>query len=158
MNYMFKNGFLPTDAPLFMDEVMVVIAILPFLVSFAISQVKKGNIPLHVKLQTMIFIVGIIFVGYFEYGARVMGGFGEILQKSELNHTFLYSFLAFHVLVAITTTFLWGYTIFWGLKNYKKMPLKNFRYFHIKLAKPTYLGISLTSVTGVLLYIFMYVI
>ena len=153
---MFKDGFLPTDAPLFMDEVVVVVAMLPFLVVFAISQVKKGNIKLHINLQILLFIVGILFVGYFEYGARVMGGFSHVLAKSILNHTFLYAFLAFHVLIALITTFLWVYTIYFGVRFYKKISPKSFRYSHVKIAKPTFLGIALTSVTGVLLYIFMY--
>jgi len=157
VNYMFKDGFLPTDAPLFMDEVMVVVAMLPFLVAFAISQVKKGNIKLHIKLQILIFILGILFVGYFEYGARVMGGFAPVLAKSSLNHTFLYIFLAFHVLIAIATTFLWSYSIYFGLRYHEKISKKSFRYSHVKIAKPTFLGITLTSVTGVLLYIFIYI-
>ncbi len=157
MNYMFKNGFLPTDAPLFMDEVMVVVAILPFLVAYGISQAKKGNIKLHKRVQVLLFVVGIIFVGYFEYGARVMGGFAPILAKSSLNHTFLYGFLAFHVLIAIATTFLWSYSIYFGLRYYKRISRKSFRYSHVRIAKPTFFGIALTSVTGVLLYVFMYI-
>ena len=157
MNYMYKNGFLPTDAPLFMDEVMVVVAILPFLVALSISQAKKGNISLHIKLQTMIFFVGVLFVGYFEYGARNMGGFAKVLEKSSVNHLFLYSFLVFHIVVAVITLFLWSYTIYFGYKHYKSLNKKEFRYLHVKQAKPTFLAISLTSVTGVLLYVFMYI-
>ncbi len=157
MDYMFKNGFLPTDAPLFMDEVTVVVAVLPLLVAFAISQAKKGKMELHKKLQLLIFVAGLLMVGYFEYGVRVMGNFAEVLKQSHLNQKFLYIFLAFHILVATITTIMWSFTVFHGLIKHKKLPTSEFRYTHIRYAKPTFLGITLTSVTGVLLYLFIYI-
>ena len=158
MNYMLKNGFMPYDAPLFMDEVMSVVALLPLLVVFAISQAKKGRFDLHRKLQTYIYVVGMIFILYFEYGARVMGGLSQFLDKSPINHTFLYGFLIFHIVVATTTIFYWTYTIYFGWKNYKKLSPREFKYRHLKVALPTFIGIVLTSVTGILLYIFMFVV
>jgi len=158
MNYMFKEGFLPYHAPLFMDEVMSVVAILPLLVVFAISQAKKGRISLHIKLQTYIYVIGMIFIGYFEYGARVMGGLSKFLEKSPINHTFLYGFLIFHIVIATATIFYWSYTVYFGWKNHKKLTSKEFKYKHLRVALPTFLGITLTSVTGILLYVFMFVI
>ena len=155
MNYMFKDGFFPTNAPLFMDEVMVLVALLPFLLVFSINFAKKGKISLHKKSQIFIYLLGIFTIIYFEYGARTIGGFTPVLQKSHLNHYFLYGFLVIHILIAITALFLWTYTIYSALKNYTK---KGFRYHHIRIVKPTFLLITLTSVTGLLLYFFMYVI
>jgi len=157
MNYMYKDGFLPYEAPLFMDEVMSVVAILPFLVVFAISQAKKQRFELHKKLQTYIYVVGMIFILYFEYGARAMGGLSQFLEKSAINHTFLYGFLIFHIIIATATIFIWSYTVYFGLRYHNKISKKEFRYRHVKLARPTFLGIALTSVTGVLLYVFMFI-
>ncbi len=158
MNYMLKEGFMPFDAPLFMDEVMSVVALLPLFVVFAISQAKKNRNSLHIKLQTYIYIVGMIFILYFEYGARVMGGLSQFLDKSPINHTFLYAFLIFHIIVATATIFLWSYTVYFGFRYRKKLEKREFKYRHIKIALPAFFGITLTSVTGVLLYVFMFVI
>ena len=157
MNYMYKDGFMPYEAPLFLDEVMSVVAILPLLVMFAISQAKNGRVSLHIKLQTYIYVIGMIFILYFEYGARAMGGLSQFLDKSVINHTFLYGFLIFHIIVATATIFYWSYTVYFGLRYHKKLSKREFRYKHLKVAKPAFMGIALTSVTGVLLYVFMFI-
>ncbi len=155
MNYMFKDGFFPTNAPLFMDEVMFLVALLPFLLIFSINFAKKGKISLHKKSQILIYILGLLTIIYFEYGARTIGGFAPILQKSHLNHYFLYGFLIIHILIATISLFLWTYTLYFSLKNSQK---SYFIKAHLKLVKPTFLLITLTSVTGLLLYFFMYVL
>ena len=158
MHYMFKNGFMPFGAPLFMDEIVVIIALLPFLIVFAISQAKKKKISFHIKLQTFLYLIGMLVILYFEYGARAIGGFNRFLEKSAINHTFLYIFLVSHIIIAITTIFLWSYTIYFGLRYHNKLPQKEFKFRHIKMALKAFFGITLTSVTGVLLYIFMFVL
>jgi len=156
MSYMYKDGFLPTSAPLFMDEVMVLVALLPFLLVFSISLAKKRKIKAHITSQVVIYVVGVLAVLYFEYGARNMGGFGKALAHSGINHIFLYTFLVFHILVASASLILWTYTIYYSLKNRKKLSSKEFRTWHLKIVRPTFFTIVMTSITGIMLYIFMY--
>jgi len=158
MEYMFKDGFLNTHAPLYMDEVTTIVALLPFLVMFAISFAKKGMYNIHAIMQIIIYIVGILFVGYFEYGVRVQGGFEELLKESTLDHNFMYIFLAFHVFIAIISTIYWTITIAHGVKNFTNMMEIGFRKKHRSLVKKAYLGIVLTSLTGVMLYMFLFVV
>lgn len=157
MDYMFKEGFLHTHAPLFMDEVTVVVAFLPLLVAYAIKLAKDKKYKAHAILQTIIYIVGLIVVSYFEYGARVMGGFAVFMKNSSMNLNFMYAFLAFHVFIAIMSTLIWSYTVFHGIKNYENMMSREFRKRHLKIAKPAFIGVVLTSLTGVMLYMFLFV-
>jgi putative membrane protein len=157
MDYMFKEGFLHTKAPLFMDEVAIVVALLPLLLTYAIYLAKTGKYKAHGIFQLVLYIAGVIFVGYFEYGVRVMGGFAELVKNSAVDHSFLYIFLSIHVLIAIISILTWSYTIFMGVKNFKNMKSKEFRYNHRKIARLAYLGVTLTSLTGIGLYILLFV-
>ena len=59
MDYMFSSGFLGTRAPFFMDVVMIIVALLPFLVAVAIGFARKYRYELHSITQTIIFIFSI---------------------------------------------------------------------------------------------------
>ncbi|MBD3797826.1 MAG: DUF420 domain-containing protein, partial [Campylobacterales bacterium] len=84
MNYMFKTGFLGTNAPFFMDAVTVIVALLPLLVFAAVSLAEKGKYEKHKNTHIIIFIVSVIVVGYFEFGVRIGGGFEEFSKNSSL--------------------------------------------------------------------------
>ena len=82
MDYMFETGFLGTRAPFFMDFVMIMVALLPLLALVAISMAKVKAYKLHALSQSIIFIVSVIVVGYFEYGVRAGGGFEKFMEQS----------------------------------------------------------------------------
>ena len=56
MEYMFHEGFLGTRAPMFMDMVTLIVALLPFLVGSAIYFAKIRKYKVHAFLQIFIFV------------------------------------------------------------------------------------------------------
>ena len=145
MNIFLQQGFL-SKAPLFIDITTVIVAILPLLVWFAIRVAQNGNIELHKKLQLTLFIFSVIVLVFFEYFIRVIGG----VEKFELNidKTLFFTILIIHIIIAVVTLFLWIYTI---IKSSE--PTK-----HKKAAIFAFSGIVLTSITGIIVYILLFLI
>jgi putative membrane protein len=155
-NIMFETGFLGTQAPLYMDIVTLYFAILPFLLGLGIRFAIKGNYESHYKTQLYTFVTTLLIVVVFEVGVRVSGGFIEFMESSNANPTFMVAFLIFHVFVAILSVVMWSALIYGAIKNYKieKNPLP---LSHKKIGKWVFLGLSATSIMGVMIYYFLFI-
>ena len=57
---MFEAGFLGTRAPLFMDIVTVIVALLPFLMWSVVILAKAGVYKQHGTLQVLLFWISLI--------------------------------------------------------------------------------------------------
>jgi len=90
MEYMYKQGFLGTKAPFFMDLTTLIVAFLPFLLAIAIYFAQKRRYKIHTILQTVIYIVSAIVVGYFEYGVRTGEGFKDFLKSTSVSHNYIF--------------------------------------------------------------------
>ncbi len=157
MDYMFQAGFLSTNAPFFMDIVTIIVALLPLLIFIATSFAVNGKYKSHKFAQIFIFIVSVVVVGYFEYGVRIGGGFEKFAKDSSLPYNFLFYFLIFHVFIAITTLLLWIRTIYYGFDSNYHFKLSSFNPTrHAKMGKKLSKWIILTSVTGIMVYIFLF--
>ncbi len=158
MEYMFQAGFLGTRAPFFMDFVTIIVALLPLLIVIAIFFAKKGQMKLHIASQLFLFVFSLIVVGYFEYGVRVGGGFEDFAKESSLSQKFLFEFLLLHIVISIITVFLWSKTIVDAMKRYRAGTLPGeASASHRKIAKISTVGIFLTSLTGLMVYLFLFV-
>ncbi len=111
MNYMFQPGFLGTQAPFFMDVVMLVVALLPLLIGVGILLARRGAYGAHRAYQWLVFVVSVVVVGWFEYGVRVGGGFHDFVQHSTLPTYLLLGVLICHIAVSLLTIILWAYTL-----------------------------------------------
>ena len=158
MDYMFGPGFLGTKAPFFMDFVTLIVALLPLLVIIAVLFAKKKMIKLHMVSQLVLFFVSIIVVSYFEYGVRVGGGFDLFAKGSSLSHGFLVGFLIFHIIISVVTVIWWTKTVICGLKAYHddRLPGEASKR-HRRDGIWSVIGIFLTSLTGVWVYLFLFV-
>ncbi|MDD5359114.1 MAG: DUF420 domain-containing protein [Sulfurovaceae bacterium] len=157
MDYMFKIGFLGTNAPFFMDVVTIIVALLPLLLLIGISLAKNGKYKSHKVAQIFIFIVSAIVIGYFEYGVRIGGGFEKFAKNSSLPYDFLFYFLIFHVFIAITTLFLWIRAIRFAFdSNYHFRVSSFYDTRHAKMGKYLLKWIILTGVTGIMVYVFLF--
>jgi len=155
---MFETGFLGTRAPFFMDFVMIIVAILPLLVLIAIRMAKIKSYKLHQLSQTIIFIVSVIVVGYFEYGVRAGGGFNKFMEASNTSHSYALYVLIFHIIIAILTLGIWVKTLIFAQKRTSsKMLPGEFSPQHKKDGLVTFLAISLTSFTGIWVYVLLFV-
>jgi putative membrane protein len=158
MDYMFQSGFLGTRAPFFMDFVTLIVALLPLLVLIAISFAKIKAYTLHAFTQTFIFIISVIVVGYFEYGVRLGGGFDAFLKGSSISHDYALWVLIIHIIIAIVTLVIWTQTLISANKDKKRFKLPGqFSAQHKKSGIRTFIGISLTSFTGIWVYLLLFV-
>ena len=153
---MFNNGFLGTSAPLYMDIITIYFAILPFLMGIGIYMAVKKRYELHFKMQLMTYIATILVVVLFEVGVRLSGGFAFFMQDSNVNYVFMISFLLFHIVVAFVSVVAYSLLVYSGIKEFRlNSPtlIKN----HKKFGKLVYLGMAITSITGVMIYYFLFI-
>ncbi len=158
MDFIFEQGFLGTRAPLFMDIVSVIVALLPFLIFGAISLAKNKNYEGHESVQKLLFIVTVIVVAFFEYGVRVEGGYKNLIEGSSVGHNYFIYVLIFHIMISVVTLILWVMTLYYA-KRYKKQSKLPGAYStaHKKAGQLTFIGIILTMLTGAWVYALLFV-
>jgi putative membrane protein len=158
MEYMFAPGFLGTKAPFFMDFVTIVVALLPFLVWFGVILVRKRYYSLHAFYQITVYIVSILVVGWFEYGVRTGGGFNSFIEGNPRSPTLMLVVLIAHIIISTATTIYWGKTLWQAYRNYAAHDLPGgFTVPHKGRAKLALFGILLTSLTGIWVYLMLFV-
>lgn len=158
MDYMFQAGFLGTRAPLFMDFVTLIVAFLPLLLLIAIKMAKRESYKLHAFTQTIIFIISFIVVGYFEYGVRLGGGFSNFMEGSHTSHDYALWVLIIHIIIATLSLILWMATLIKAyIANSKHKLVGSFSSSHKKEGLYTFIGVSLTSFTGIWVYLLLFV-
>jgi len=159
MEYMFQPGFLGTKAPFFMDFVTLIVALQPLLVGMAIAFARKGNYSLHVISQTVIYVVSLVVVGYFEYGVRLVGGYEAFVQNTHVSHNYLFVVLMIHIVIAVLTLGIWTSTLVHAYKESKRggiLPGVGSD-AHRRAGMRTAVGITLTSLTGIWVYLLLFV-
>jgi len=147
---MFHPGFLGTRAPFFMDVVTLIVAILPLLVAIAISFARNKRYKLHAYTQIFIFSFSVIVLFYFEYGVRIAGGFNEFMKESSVSHSYAFIVLILHIIISLITLVIWATTIFRAKKQLD-------RRIHKKAGILTFLGVVATSLSGIWVYLLMFI-
>ncbi len=158
MDVMFQPGFLGTRAPLFMDIVSVIVALLPFLIFGAIMLAKTKNYTAHEKVQKLLFIVSVLVVGFFEYGVRMEGGYKNLMEGTSVSHDYLLYVLIFHIIISVVTLVLWIITLYRGNRYKRQSTLPGlYSQSHKKDGQRTFIGIILTMLTGGWVYALLFV-
>lgn len=150
MNYMFETGFLGTRAPLFMDFVTLIVALLPLLMSLIIMLAVKKKYKEHAYAQIALFVISVIVVAYFEAGVRIGGGFNAFMDGSSVSYNYAFLVLVMHIIIATVTIFVWGYTVLRAKTNLKNNT-------HKKNGRYTFVGVVLTSLSGIWVYLLLFV-
>lgn len=150
MDYMFQAGFFGTRAPFFMDFVTFIVAALPLLMMSIIMLARAKKYKLHGILQGVLYIVSVIVVVYFEYGVRVGGGFDFFMQDSGVEFTYALVVLIFHIMVALITLLIWTRALVMSKKHIEAGT-------HKSEGRKTFVGVVLTSFTGIWVYMLMFV-
>lgn len=159
MTYMFQPGFLGTRAPFFMDFVTLIVALLPLLTGVAISFARHYRYGAHKTVQMALFVVSVVVVGYFEYGVRMGGGYAAFAKETHVSHNYLLVVLLLHIVVSVITLGMWTSTLLHALKSEKRgglLPGIDSK-VHKKAGVRTFIGISLTALSGVWLYLLLFV-
>jgi putative membrane protein len=157
MEHMFETGFLGTRAPLFMDFVTVIVILLPFLIGGSIYLAKRQSYKFHQISQIVILITSVIVVGYFEYGVRLGGGFAEYVKATAVSYNIALAILIVHILIAVITLYLWIGTIMMA-KRYQIIDSPHPYYNHKKAGIRVAVGIIATSLTGLIVYVVLFVL
>ncbi len=158
MDVLFEAGFLGTRAPLFMDIVSVIVAVLPFLIFGAISLAKKENYRAHESVQKLLFWISVIVVGFFEYGVRMEGGYKNLMEGSSVSHDYLVYVLIFHIIISVVTLILWTMTLYYARRYKAQSTLPGlYSNVHKKDGQRTFIGIILTMLTGAWVYALLFV-
>jgi len=148
MEYMFRDGFLGTRAPFFMDFTTLIVALLPFLIAISIYFARKKSFRVHQISQIIILIFSATVITYFEYGVRLGGGFKEYIKGSSFSTDIAFIILITHILIATYTLYIWVATIIKAKKSQN----------HPKDGKRVALGILATSISGILIYIILFML
>ena len=155
---MFQPGFLGTKAPFFMDFVTLIVAFLPLLVGIAISFARSRKYKLHSRVQILIFIISVLVVSYFEYGIRLGGGYEAFVKNTQVSHDYLFVVLMIHIVISVLTLGIWASTIFRARSDSSQGGLPgNYSASHKKAGFRTFIGITLTSLTGIWVYLLLFV-
>ncbi|MFT7861014.1 MAG: DUF420 domain-containing protein [Sulfurimonas sp.] len=158
MEYMFSDGFLGTRAPIFMDIVTLIVAVLPLLIYGAIMFAKKGSYKVHAFAQNLIYVVSVIVVLYFEYGVRIGGGFDSFVTDAEVSYSYALFVLVLHVAIAVATFVYWTMTIIKANKWFKHDEIPGaMSNTHKLMAIKSFIGIIFTSFTGIWVYISLFI-
>jgi putative membrane protein len=154
----FEPGFLGTRAAMYMDVVTVYFALLPLFVALSIRYAVRGAYEKHYRSQMLTLGVTLLVVVVFETGVRIGGGFLEYAKESGVNYAFMVAFLIVHILVAMVTVGAWVYQIATARQAYLETgPSADYFVQHKKRGRRIFAGIVLTSVMGVMIYIFLFV-
>jgi putative membrane protein len=140
-----------------MDIVTLVVALLPFAVYLGVLFARYGLYGLHRWYQWLLFLLSFLVVGWFEYGVRAGGGFGGYAAESSLPSWVLLTVLALHILVAVLTLLWWLRTLVRADRNWRKQNLPGgYSLRHIRNGWRTAWGIFLTSLSGIWVYLLLF--
>lgn len=157
-SFLFEQGFLGTQASLYMDLTTIYFGILPFLLAYSIKQAIRNELKNHVRSQIIIFFLTIIVVVIFEIGVRLEGGFIEYEQSSKVPFNLLFAFLTIHINVAIITILAWIYLLIATYNVYQRGGFTpSERKSHIKIGKYIFTAIVATSIMGIMMYFALFV-
>lgn len=161
-----SDGFLGYKASVMLDVVVcALIVVVPLLVySLYVVKVQK-NYLLHRNLQILLGVLLLVAVGLFEVDIRLQGGIGRILEKRDVPLTseqsrFFYALLYYiHLPSAISTVVLWIGTLTLALRNMPSPPAPcPHSRVHKRLGWLSALDITLTAVTGLMVYYFGFMV
>lgn len=152
---MFSQGFLGTSAPLYMDIVTLYFALLPLLMVAGIVMAVRKKLELHYKMQLSTFIMTLLMVVVFETGVRISGGLPAFMLHANINETFMWIFLIVHIFIALVSVVAWSILVYSAVKEFK-LGATPFVKSHKKLGILVYIGMSITSCMGVMIYYFLF--
>jgi uncharacterized membrane protein YozB (DUF420 family) len=130
----------------------------PFVALYAVSKIKKGDLKGHAKIQKTLFYVCVLGVLALEGLIRVSGGSGSLVANSVYSSTTWFkTLLICHIIGAVLTYIVWGYSIFKsGAQNKKSNLPGSFSPTHRKLGYFIIIGLFYTGITAFFVCLFAF--
>lgn len=159
------DGFLGYRASFMLDVVVCALLIVVPILAYSLFVVKfQQNYGLHRRLQLLLGGLLLVAVGLFELDMRLHNGINTILAKRSVPLTdeqmlFFKRLLIVHLIFAISTVGLWTATLWLALKRmpYPPVPCAHSA-LHKKLGWLAAADITLTAVTGLMVYYFGFMV
>lgn len=155
------DGFLGYKSSLMLDVVVVSLLLVVPLLIWSLYLVKvRRNYVAHRSLQTLLGVILLVAVSAFEVDMRMQGGIDGILAKRSVpltsdQRTFFNGLLAVHLVFAVSTVLLWGTTLSLAWKRTPNPPSPSpHSRLHKRLGWLSAIDITLTAVTGLMVYYF----
>lgn len=146
------------NIPIHMNVMVIFFTILPFIVLVSIYYAKNKKYKLHLTSQGFVLILTILVLAYFEVMIRIDGGFFEFSKQSSMSLDFLIKYLIFHIGVSLIAAVLWIRLFFKSMVLYKAGEIENLKNSnHKRDGKITFLFLLLSCVTGIFLYLFLFI-
>lgn len=146
---------------IFMDIVIASMVIILPLLWYSFNKVKSEKAyGLHKKIQLTMFLVLLVVVLLFEYDMKQNGGIFEMVKGSQYEGTFFLNFtIYFHTFLSITTSLIWTLLILISLVKFDRSPKPNkFSKTHKFWGRIGMWDMALTCITGLMLYVFGFIL
>ena len=149
---------LSNNIPLHMNVMVIFFSILPFLVMTSIYFAKNKQYKLHFYSQGFILVLTVFVLVFFEIMIRIDGGFFEFAKQSNLPHGFLVGYLIFHIIIALIAAVLWIRLFIKSMNLYQKGKIAQIKASnHMREGKITFIFLLLSCITGVFVYLFLFI-
>lgn len=155
---MIFEGFLGTQADLIIDTILVMFVLWPFVVLLAIRFAKAGLYRPHRNFQIIIFVCVFLLVLALEIDLRFTDLLDKIKETAIYHSMLAKAVFGTHLFVAIPTFIIWLTLLFRSIRQYETELPGSFSNHHIFWGKALLIGLILTSVTGIALYIIVFVL
>ena len=146
------------NIPTHMHIMVIYFTILPFLLFYSINLAKKRKYKKHFLSQAFLLSFTLIVLVYFEIMIRIDGGFFEFAKQSSFEHSFLVKYLIFHIAIALVAAVLWVTLFIKSYIVYKNNQLELLKSSnHKKMGIITAIFLFLSCLTGVFVYLFLFI-
>lgn len=141
-----------------MNVMVVFFSLLPFALFYSISYARKKEYKKHFISQSFILGIALVVLVYFEIMIRIDGGFFEFSKHSNMSEEFLIKYLIFHIAIALIAAILWIGLFIKTYMKYKNGKLEQIvNSSHKTWGKISALFITLSCITGVFVYLFLFI-
>ena len=147
------NGFLPgARGTLMLDLVVCAMALVIPLQIWSIAQARAGKWQLHRLVQITTSIVLLITLIAFEVDIRI-NGWRHLAETSAYYDTLVFPALYVHLFFAISTPFVWGYTLIKAMRQFGNPVTPNDDLSaHRRRGKLSFWFLTGTTITGWIFY------
>lgn len=147
-----------SNIPMHMNIMVIYFTLLPFVLFYSISLAKKRKYKAHFISQFFILSLTLVVLLYFEIMIRIDGGFFEFAKQSSFDHDFLVKYLIFHITIALIAAILWLRLFIKSYLLYKNNQLELLKSSsHKKMGIITSIFLFLSCLTGVFVYLFLFI-
>jgi uncharacterized membrane protein YozB (DUF420 family) len=160
-----RDGFLGYPASFMLDVVVCALLVVVPLLLASLAAVKwRRRYRLHKSLQLLLAGLLLVAVTLFEIDMQWQGGIAGILSKRPQplpagDQLFFDRLLKVHLVFAISTVILWLITVVLALRNFADPPAPGAHSrWHRRLGWLSAVDITLTAVTGLMVYYFGFMV